>query len=93
MIKLSQSSFEKFLICFLAILPLQLTIRLVLHIPLLVYFFLIVSLVYVLIFWNKVSKYSKILKVYFFILLLFYVEMLISVCINIMSVIDLNIPV
>lgn len=92
MIKLSQSSFEKFLICFLAILPLQLTIRLVLHIPLLVYFFLIVSLVYVLIFWNKVSKYSKILKVYFFILLLFYVEMLISVCINIMSVIDLNIP-
>lgn len=81
-----------FLMFFIALLPLQLTLRHLLHLPLLIYFFLLFAFLYILVFQKTSLKYCKIQKIFFCILFGFFIEMLISVILNYSLVVPFDIP-
>lgn len=89
------SNYKQFLIFFLALLPLQLTLRLVMHLPtflMLIYVFLLLSGIYYIILPKFYKKISQIQFYTSLILFVFFIEMVISVLFNYTDILDKQIP-
>lgn len=87
------SSIKNFLIFFMALLPLQLTLRLICHLPnflMLIYIFLIFAIIYY--FLLPIKKISKIQLITSIILLIFFFTIVISVLFNYSDIIDKVVP-
>lgn len=89
--KIKVEQLIKILLIFAALLPLQLTLRTVLHFPsylLLIYIFIFIGGVFVCFFRKKLHSISKFQASVLIILLIFFCEMLISVLYNYPDIID-----
>lgn len=87
--------YKKFLLVFAALLPLQLTLRLVLHLPsylMLIYIFIFAITIYFFLLPKQQKKISKIQFIVSIILLLFFTEIVISVMYNYPDIIGKSVP-
>lgn len=92
MLKVKYIQYKTLLLALVAILPLQLTLRGLFHIPLLIYFIWFFAFLFLILQKKNSIKLSLFEKGAYLILLLFFIEMLISVVFNYNAILDKNIP-
>ncbi len=86
---------KKILLLILALLPLQVTLRMIFNLPvflLLIYPFIILATIYLIINRKKIRINKYLFKYILIILIIFYCEMVISVLFGLQNVIDTHIP-